>query len=109
MNKLEWKIGRGIWYCVSLGGLLLLIADTALPQGDVKVMFEFPESIVTANEPVYVRLSIDNGLGEKISFLPARYNDYYFDLSVTEPGGRTLQADTIWREELLHFGRVSVP
>jgi len=109
MNKLEWKIGRGIWYCVSLGSLLLLTAGIALPQGGVQIVFELPETSVTANEPVYVRLSIQNELGEKVGFVAGRYSDSYFDLSVTEPGGRTLQADTMLHGGLRHVGRVSAP
>ena len=109
MNKLEWKIGRCIWHCVSLGSLLLLTAGTALAQGGVNIVFELPEPSVTANEPVYVRLSIDNGLGEEVGFVPGGYSDSYFDLSVTESGGRTLQADTMGHGGLRHVGRVSAP
>ncbi len=109
MSEVEWKVGRGIWCGVCLGSLLLLTARTGLPQGDVKVAFELPETRVTVNEPVYVRLSIENGLGEEVGFIPEKYNNCYFYLSVTEPGGRTLQADTVWKAELLHFGRVSAP
>ena len=93
----------------SLGGLLLLTAVTASPQGSVEIVFELPETSVTASEPVYVRLSIDNGLGEEVGFVPGRYSDSYFDLFVTEPGGRTLQADTTGRSGLRHVGRISVP
>lgn len=60
--------------CTSLAGLLLFTAGTALPQGGVEVVFELPETTVTANEPVYVRLSIQNGLGEGVGFVPGDYS-----------------------------------
>jgi len=107
MSSSKGKVGRP-WFCVSLGSLLLLTAGTALPQGGVVIVFELPETNVTVNEPVYVRLSIKNGLGEEVGFIPGRYSDSYFDLSVTEPDGRTLQADT-QGGGLRHVGGISVP
>ncbi len=109
MNKFERKVGRRLWYCGSLGTLLFLTACAALPQSGVEVAFDLPETTVTANEPVYVRLSIRNSLEEEVGFVPADYSESYFDLFVTEPGGRMLQADTMAKGGLRHVGRISVP
>ena len=93
MKKFEREIGRIVWYCASLGGLLLLIAGTALSQGGVEIVFELPEASVTASEPVYVRLSIQNGLGEEVGFVPERYNDNYFDLLPDERKAISLELE----------------
>lgn len=108
MNRFKRKDGR-LWLCASLGTLLLLSAGTGLPQGSVEIVFELSETRVTANEPVYVRLSIDNGLREEVGFVAGEFSDSYFDLFVTEPGGRTLQADTMGHGGLRHVGEISVP
>jgi len=108
MNRFKATIGR-VRLSGSLGALLLLTGVTASAQSSVEIVFELPETSVTASEPVYVRLSMDNGLGEEVGFVAGRYSDSYFDLSVTEPGGKTLQADTTGEGGLRHVGGISVP
>ena len=91
-----------------LAALALLLPGTARCQQSVQVDFALAAPSVTVNEPVYVRLSIHNGLGEEVRFVPAPLRDSYFDLSVTEPNGSTITPEPVVHGGFLHVGAISV-
>lgn len=91
--------------CVT--ALLTLVPPAGFAQGRVEVNFELPHSSVTANEPVYVRISVQNGLEEGIVF--SSNLDSRIELWVTEPGGSTVHVRPVAHGGLVQVSTVPIP
>jgi hypothetical protein len=89
--------------------LILLVPAISWAEGGVQVTFELATATVSANEPVYLRLSFHNGLREGIRFVPAVLRDDYLDLSVTEPSRSIVTPAPLMHGGLLHVGAVILP
>ncbi len=109
MERALRKFKSQIWHCARLAAIISLAPAAVLPQDRVEVAFELPQSRTTTNEPVYIRLSIRNGLKEGIGLEPALGRDSYIDLSVTEPGGSTVVASPVSHGGLLHIPAMLIP
>jgi len=102
------KPGRLFKYFALLAPFLVWPRAVALSEDTVQIVFALPASTVSANEPVYLRLSIDNGLAQEVRFAPAPLNDSYFDIAVTEPAGSIKTPGPVV-SGLSHVGTIVVP
>lgn len=102
-----FKVEKCHWACLTI--LMFLAPPTGIAEGRVEVNFDLPQSSVTANEPVYLRFSIQNGLKEKIGIDPATGLDSPIDLEVSEPDGSTLHLSPPLHGGLQHVPALIIP
>lgn len=84
-----------VFAAIATGGLLVILAmSTNLSQKPVVVSYE-AQSPVTLHEPIFIKLTINNGLNEGIKFNLGKNDKSNFSVTVTRPNGALVRVPRI--------------
>ena len=108
MNYSDGKPQSRIWRWWCSGALLLLLPGIARSQDGVRVAFDFPRTTVSANEPVYLELSVYNGLQEAIRFDLGPDRERNLEVSVLRSDGSTVPVAPPTARSLRRAGNAGV-
>ncbi len=102
-----FAVGRCIATCFA--ALALLGPSAGFAQEGLEVSFELDQSSVSAGEPVYVRVWIQNDLSESVGLDPALGLDSLVDLTVTQPDGSVIHVSPPPHGGLLKVPAIRIP